>query len=72
MFFLISWLQSPSIVILDPKKIKSVSASTFPPKGSKQDRKELDVAYGVNKLMAGPLIRESPCSWSAFGLGEDD
>ena len=28
---LISWLQSPSTVILEPKKIKSVSASTFYP-----------------------------------------
>ena len=28
---LISWLQSPSTVILEPKKIKSVTASTFPP-----------------------------------------
>ena len=28
---LISWLQSPSSVILKPKKIKSVTASTFPP-----------------------------------------
>ena len=27
---LISWLQSPSAVILEPKKIKSVSVSTFP------------------------------------------
>ena len=27
---LISWLQSPSAVILEPKKIKYVSASTFP------------------------------------------
>ena len=27
---LISWLQSPSIVILEPKKIKSVTVSTFP------------------------------------------
>ena len=27
---LISWLQSPSAVILEPKKIKSVPASTFP------------------------------------------
>ena len=26
---LISWLQSPSTVILEPKKIKSVTASTF-------------------------------------------
>ena len=29
--FLISWLQSPSAVILEPKKEKSVTASTFPP-----------------------------------------
>ena len=28
---LISWLQSPSTVILEPKKIKCVSACTFPP-----------------------------------------
>ena len=28
---LISWLQSPSAVILEPKKIKLVTASTFPP-----------------------------------------
>ena len=28
---LISWLQSPSAVILKPKKIKSVTASTFHP-----------------------------------------
>ena len=28
---LISWLQSPSAVILEPKKMKSVSASTFSP-----------------------------------------
>ena len=29
--FLISWLQSPSTAILEPKKIKSVTVSTFPP-----------------------------------------
>ena len=28
---LISWLQSPSTVILEPKKVKSVSVSTFFP-----------------------------------------
>ena len=27
---LISWLQSPSIMILEPKKIKFITASTFP------------------------------------------
>ena len=30
-FLLISWLQSPSAVILEPKKRKSVTTSTFPP-----------------------------------------
>ena len=30
-FLLISWLQSPSAMILKPKKIKSVTVSTFPP-----------------------------------------
>ena len=30
-FLLVSWLQSPSAVILEPKKIKSVTVSTFPP-----------------------------------------
>ena len=28
---LISWLQSPSAVILEPRKIKSATAFTFPP-----------------------------------------
>ena len=28
---LISWLQSPSVVILEPKKIKSVTVSIVPP-----------------------------------------
>ena len=28
---LISWLQSPFAVILEPKKIESVTASSFPP-----------------------------------------
>ena len=28
---LISWLHSPSTVILEPKKVKSVTVSTFPP-----------------------------------------
>ena len=28
---LISWLQSPSVVMLEPRKIKSVTVSTFSP-----------------------------------------
>ena len=31
MSFLISWLQSPSAVSLEPKKIKSVTVSTVSP-----------------------------------------
>ena len=31
MSFLISWLQSPSAVILEPKKIKSISISSVSP-----------------------------------------
>ena len=30
-YLLISWLQSPSTMILEPKKIKSVTVSTFSP-----------------------------------------
>ena len=30
-YLLISWLQSPSAVILEPKKIKSVTVSIVPP-----------------------------------------
>ena len=43
---LISWLQSPSAVILEPKKIRSVTASTFPP----------SICHGVMKLDAMILI----------------
>ena len=28
---LITWLQSPSVVLLEPNKIQSVTVSTFPP-----------------------------------------
>ena len=41
-YLLISWLQSPSAVILEPKKRKSVSVSIFPP----------SVCHGVMKLHA--------------------
>ena len=30
-YLLLSWLQSPFVVTLEPKKIKSVTVSTFPP-----------------------------------------
>ena len=45
---LIAWLQSPSAVILEPKKIQSVTASTFPPSICM----ELSVAYFMNLLIA--------------------
>ena len=43
---LISWLQSPSAVIWEPKKIKSVTASTFPP----------SICYELMRLNATMLI----------------
>ena len=38
---LISWLQLPSAVILEPKKIKSATASTFSPEVMGPDAKIL-------------------------------
>ena len=43
---LISWLQSPSAVILEPKEIKSVTASTF----------SLSICYEVMGLGAMILV----------------
>ena len=43
---LISWLQSPSAVILEAKKIKSVTAFTFPPSIC-LELMELDVVFSV-------------------------
>ena len=63
---LISWLQSPSAVILEPKKIKSVSVSIFSP----------SICHGVMELDAMILVSEcwvlsqlfhSPLSFSSRG-----
>ena len=45
---LISWLQSPSIVILEPKKIKSVTVSICPP----------PICHEVNTKTWGSIILE--------------
>ena len=42
---LISWLHSPSAVILEPKKVKSATVSTFPQ----------SICHKVMGLDAGPL-----------------
>ena len=47
---LISWLQSPSAVILEPKKRKSAPASTFSP--SKDIYTDLKQAVDLNLLLA--------------------
>ena len=55
---LVSWLQSPSAVILEPKKIKSVTASIFSP----------SICHKVMSLIAGGLAplqssSQSPKDW---------
>ena len=45
---LISWLQLPSAVILEPKKIKSVTVSTFHP--------SVNICHGVMGLDAMILV----------------
>ena len=49
-YLLISWLQSPSAVILEPKKRKSAPASTFSP--SKDIYTDLKQAVDLNLLLA--------------------
>ena len=60
---LISWLQSPSTVILEPKKIKSVTASTFSPSIC-HEVMELDVRI----LVFWMLSFEPAFSHSSFNL----
>ena len=42
---LISWLQSPSTVILEPKKIKSVTVSSLSPSYIKLEHRAMDQSY---------------------------
>ena len=53
-----SWLQSPSSVILEPKKIKSVTASTFP----------LSICQEVKRLDAMILVFQMFTFKPAFSL----
>ena len=60
---LISWLQSPSTVILEPKKIKSTIVSTFPPSISHE-------VMGLDVLILAfwMLSFKPPFSLSSFTL----
>ena len=48
---LISWLQSPSAVLLEPKKIKSVTVSIFPPSICHDFLKEISPEYSLEGLL---------------------
>ena len=60
--FLISWLQSPSAVILEPPKIKSATVSTVSPSISHEvmgpNAKIILIHENVNKI---PVFFFSPC-----------
>ena len=55
---LISWLQSPSTVILEPKKIKSVTVSTFSP----------SICHEVMGLYLKKIQQPSVCFWEIPSL----
>ena len=55
---LISWLQSPSTVILEPKKIKSVTVSTFSP----------SICHEVMGLYLKKIHQPSVCFWEIPSL----
>ena len=64
---LISWLQSPSAVILEPKKIKSVTVSTFSPSICQEVREILSVSLQI-------FLRDSfsMCSYNfSMSMGGD-
>ena len=54
---LISWLQSPSVVILEPRKIKSDTVSTVSPSKSVY----LDLVFSKMSLMLGTGLEHSIC-----------
>ena len=57
---LISWLQSPSAVILEPKKIKSVTVSTFPHPFAMKDAMILVLeSWVLRQLFHSPLSPSS-------------
>ena len=55
---LISWLQSPSTVILEPKKIKSDTVSTVSPSISHE--------VNLNYLLKGPISKYSHTGGQGF------
>ena len=54
---LISWLQSPSTVILDPKKIKSVTVATVSP----------SICHEVMRFCEGPALLQARLCAAHFG-----
>ena len=63
---LISWLQSPSAVILEPQKIKSVTVSTVSPSIC-HELMELDAMIFVFWMLSFKLTFHSPLSLSSRG-----
>ena len=63
---LISWLQSPSAVILEPKKIKSAAASTFPPSICHEVMGQAATTLSFGMLSFKPAFH-SPLSHSTRG-----
>ena len=57
---LISWLQSPSAVILEPQKIKSDTASTVSPSISHEVMGPDDLGHPNCKAMAGEMLCQEP------------
>ena len=64
---LISWLQSPSAVILEPRKIKSVTVSTVSPSIC-HDVMELDAMILVFSMLSFKPTFHSPLSLSSRGF----
>jgi len=60
---LISWLQSPSAVILEPKKIKSDTVSTVSPSGDSSFSLSLSLSFSVS-LSGYPKVKVSSLRFS--------
>ena len=60
---LISWLQSPSAVILEPKKIKSDTVSTVSPSISHAVTPS-NLPYGAS--LVAELVKNSPAMWETW------
>ena len=60
---LISWLQSPSAVILEPRKIKSDTVSTVSPSISHEVTPS-NLPYGAS--LVAELVKNSPAMWETW------